>query len=98
MVLPEGPSFFSKTDTDMDIRDDFRGTEGQVPVLRHNDQEWTPIQSMLYRGAVGAGFREDPDMNGPESSGVSTLPLDNSKCISMSAELTHLHPAAIAKT
>ena len=82
----------------MDIRDDFRGTEGPVPVLRRSDQEWTPIQSMLYRGAVAADFREDPDMNGPESSGVSSLPLDNSEGISMSAELTHLHPAAIAKT
>ena len=61
----------------MDIRDDFHGSDGPVPVLRRKDEEWTPIQAALYRAAVAAGFREDPDMNGPESTGVSTLPLNN---------------------
>lgn len=88
-VLP----FFRKMETDMDIRDDFHGSDGPVPVLRRNDAEWTPIQSALYRAAVAEGFQEDPDMNGPESTGVSTLPLNNPDGIRMSAALTHLNPA-----
>ena len=87
-VLP----YFRKMETDMDIRDDFHGTDGPVPVLRRWDGEWTPIQSALYMSAVAAGFREDPDMNGPESTGVSTLPLNNPDGIRMSAALTHLNP------
>ena len=88
-VLP----FFRKMENDMDIKDDFHGSEGPVPVLRRSDEEWTPIQSALYRAAVGAGYREDADMNGPESTGVATLPVNNPGGIRMSAALTHLSQA-----
>ena len=88
-VLP----YFRKLETDMDIRDDFHGSDGPVPILRRNEGEWTPIQSALYRAAVAAGFPEDGDMNGPESTGVATLPLNNPDGIRMSAALTHLSMA-----
>ena len=77
----------------MDIHDDFHGSEGPVPILRRSDEEWTPIQTALYRAAVTAGFPEDGDMNGPESTGVATLPLNNPGGIRMSAALTHLNQA-----
>lgn len=88
-VLP----YFRKMETDMDVRDDFHGSDGPVPVLRRNEEPWTPIQSALYRASVTAGFREDADMNGPESTGVAMLPVNNPDGIRMSAALTHLSQA-----
>ena len=88
-VLP----YFRKMETDLDIRDDFHGSDGPVPVLRRHRGEWPPIQTALYRAAVAAGFPEDGDMNGPESTGVATLPVNNPDGIRMSAALTHLGPA-----
>ena len=88
-VLP----YFRKMETDLDIRDDFHGSEGPVPVLRRADGEWPPIQTALYQASVAAGFREDGDMNGPESTGVATVPVNNPEGIRMSAALTHLNPA-----
>ena len=88
-VLP----YFRKMETDMDIKDDFHGSDGPVPVLRRTNEEWTPIQTALYRAAVAAGFPEDGDMNGPESTGVATLPVNNPDGIRMSAALTHLSQA-----
>ena len=88
-VLP----YFRKMETDLDIRDDFHGSDGPVPVLRRDKGEWTPIQTALYQAAVTAGFREDADMNGPESTGVATLPVNNPEGIRMSAALTHLSQA-----
>ena len=38
-VLP----FFRKLETDMDIRDDFHGTEGPIPVRRFKQSEWLGI-------------------------------------------------------
>ena len=88
-VLP----FFRRMETDADIRDDFHGTEGPVPVLRRREGSWAPIQSAFYQACVAAGHREDPDMNGPDSGGVGVLPMNNPEGIRMSAALTHLSMA-----
>ena len=88
-VLP----YFRKMETDLDVRDDFHGSEGPVPVLRRAAGKWPAIQSALYQASVAVGFREDGDMNGPESTGVATAPVNNPEGIRMSAALTHLNPA-----
>ncbi|MDA0735359.1 MAG: mycofactocin system GMC family oxidoreductase MftG [Chloroflexi bacterium] len=88
-VLP----YFRKMETDMDIRDDFHGTQGPVPVLRRQNSEWAPIQAALYRACVAAGHPEDPDFNGPDTGGVGALPMNNPDGIRMSTALTHLDSA-----
>ena len=88
-VLP----YFRKMETDLDIRDDFHGSDGPVPILRRHRGEWAPIQTAFYQACVAAGYPEDPDMNGPESTGVATLPMNNPDGIRMSAALTHLNPS-----
>jgi choline dehydrogenase len=87
-VLP----YFRRMETDLDIRDDFHGTEGPVPVLRRHNEDWTPIQLAFYQACVALGYPQDPDMNGPESAGVGVLPMNNPNGIRMSAALTHLNP------
>lgn len=88
-VLP----YFRKMETDMDIHDDFHGTDGPIPVQRHLDGERAPIQSAFYEACVARGYRENPDMNGPETGGVSSLPMNNLDGVRMSTALTHLYPS-----
>jgi choline dehydrogenase len=85
-VLP----YFRKLETDTDIRDDFHGTQGPIPVRRHPRESWLPLHAAFYRACVDAGFPEDPDCNHPESGGVGAIPLNNPGGVRMSTALTYL--------
>ena len=54
----------------MDVRDDFHGSDGPVPVRRVPLNEWLPIYEAFHRSALDAGFPYDPDMNNPETTGT----------------------------
>ena len=88
-VLP----FFRKLETDMDVRDDFHGTDGPIPVRRVPRQEWLPVYEAFHRSTLDAGFPYDPDMNNPETSGTGAVPMNNPGNIRMSAALSYLNPA-----
>ena len=60
-VLP----YFRRLETDLDIRDDFHGSDGPVPVLRRNDESALPIQAAFREACTAAGFPQIEDMNGP---------------------------------
>ena len=86
-VLP----YFRKLEADSDIRDDFHGSEGAIPVRRHPREDWLPIQAAFYRACADLGFPEDGDMNHPEATGVGAFPLNNPGGIRMSTALTYLN-------
>ncbi len=88
-VLP----FFRKLETDMDVRDDFHGTEGPIPVRRVPRQEWLPVYEAFHQSTLDEGFPYDPDMNNPETSGTGAVPMNNPGNIRMSAALSYLNPA-----
>ena len=87
-VLP----YFRKVESDMDVRDDFHGSDGPIPVRRHKPEAWRPIHSAFNRACIAAGFPQHPDMNHPDSEGVSPTPLNNPDGIRMNTALTHLDP------
>ena len=87
-VLPH----FRKMETDTDIRDDFHGTDGPIPVRRHKPEAWLPHQRAFYQACVAAGFPEDPDMNNPEYGGVAPFPMNNADGIRMSMALCYINP------
>ncbi len=87
-VLP----FFRKLETDMDVRDDFHGTEGPIPVRRVPRQEWLPVYEAFHQSTLDAGFPYDPDMNNPETTGTGAVPMNNPGNIRMSAALSYLNP------
>ena len=87
-ILP----YFRKMETDVDIRDDFHGSEGPIPVRRHKREAWLPFQEAFYHAALAAGHPEDPDMNHPESGGVGPIPMNNPDGIRMSTALTYINP------
>ena len=88
-VLP----YFRKMERDLDIRDDFHGTDGLIPIIRRQEQARPPIQAALYEACKAAGFPEDPDMNGPNSEGIGAIPMNNLDGIRLSTAITHLNPA-----
>jgi len=87
-VLPH----FRNMETDMDIRDDFHGTNGPIPVRRFPRSEWLPFQHAFYNASVDAGYPEDEDMNNPDSMGVGPIPMNNPEGVRMSTALTYLNP------
>ena len=87
-VLP----FFRKLETDMDVRDDFHGSEGPIPVRRVPRQEWLPVFEAFHQSTLAAGYPYDPDMNNPETTGTGAVPMNNPGNIRMSAALSYLNP------
>ena len=87
-VLP----YLRKLETDTDIRDDFHGSDGPIPVRRFGREEWLPFQRAFYQATRDAGHPDDPDMNHPESGGVGPIPMNNPNGVRMSTGLTYINP------
>jgi choline dehydrogenase len=83
--------YFRKSETDLDIRDEFHGSDGSIPVRRHRREHWVPFQAAFYEACRDAGIPDDPDLNHPTSGGVGAFPLNNPDGIRMSTALTYLH-------
>ncbi len=84
--------FFRKLETDLNVKDDFHGTDGPIPVWRLGREEWMPVNEAFHQATVAAGFPEDPDMNNPDSTGTGAIPMNNPGGIRMSAALAYLNP------
>ena len=84
--------YFRKTETDTDIKDDFHGSDGPIPVRRHARDTWLQAQVAFYQACRDDGYPHDPDMNHPESWGVGPIPMNNPNGVRMSTSLTYLNP------
>ena len=87
-VLP----YFRKAETDLDIKDDFHGTDGPLPISRKAGETWPVIQSAFHTACLQNGFDTTDDMNGVEPTGVGVVPMNNQKGVRMSTAITHLAP------
>ena len=87
-VLP----YFRKAEHDLDIRDDFHGTDGPILIVRRENEPWPLIQRAFHTACVQAGYPTAADMNGPNPSGIGAIPMNNQNGIRMSTNLTHLTP------
>ena len=87
-VLP----YFRKSEHDLDIRDDFHGTDGPMPVRRRQSGTWADIQKAFHAACLEAGYGTVEDTNGPNPSGVGVWPSNNLDGWRMSAAITHLNP------
>ena len=87
-VLP----FFRKLETDTDIRDDFHGFDGPIPVRRHKREAWLPLQEAFHEACLDGGYAEVYDHNHPDSTGVGPFPMNNPNGVRMSTALTYVNP------
>ncbi len=88
-VLP----YFRNMETDRDIRDDFHGSDGPIPVRRHKRETWVPLQGAFHHACTALGFPDDQDMNHPESTGVGPMPMNNVDGVRMSMALNYIDPS-----
>ncbi len=88
-VLP----FFVKLESDRDIRDEYHGSSGPIPVRRVQPNDWSPITKAFVAACRQAGFPDDPDANGPKSIGVGSLPVNNVDGVRFNVALGYLDPA-----
>ena len=88
-VLP----YFRKLERDLDIQDDYHGTEGPMPVRRRQSGTWPTVQEAFHNACLQAGFGVTQDTNGPNPSGIGVSPTNNLDGVRMSAAITHLNPA-----
>ena len=87
-VLP----FFRKYERDLDIRDDFHGTDGPIPVRRRQTGEWPDIQKAFHLACLDAGYHVVEDTNGASPAGVGVWPSNNVDGLRISAAVSHLAP------
>ena len=87
-VLP----YFRQLEHDLDIQDDFHGTEGPMPVRRGRSGPWSDIQKAFHAACLQAGFSATEDANGPNPSGIGVTPTNNLDGMRMSTAVTHLNP------
>ena len=87
-VLP----YFRKMERDVDIQDDFHGSDGPIPVRRHKRQTWLPFQAAAYQAIVDEGFPQHPDVNHPEYTGLAPRVENNVDGLRMSTASTYIDP------
>ena len=88
-VLP----YYRRAETDLDIQDDFHGTEGPIPIVRRENEEWPQVQRAFYEACMERGYPPNHDLNGPNSSGIGAIPMNNRHGLRMSTNITHLTPS-----
>jgi len=86
-VLP----FFRKCERDLDIQDDFHGTDGPMPVRRRQSEPVADIQKAFLAACLASGYGVVEDTNGPNPTGVGVWPSNNLDGWRMSAAITHLN-------
>ena len=57
--------YFRKQETDMDIKDDFHGFDGPIPVRRHKRETWLPAQVAFLPGLPGQRLPRRPGHESP---------------------------------
>ena len=87
-VLP----YYRKAETDLDIQDDFHGSDGPLPIVRRENEEWPMVQKAFYDACMERGYPPNHDLNGPNSSGIGAIPMNNRNGVRMSTAITHLNP------
>ena len=87
-VLP----YFRKLERDLDIRGDFHGSDGPVPVKRFPREELQAYHGAFLQAALDHGFPHTEDHNGPQEWGVGPAPLNNVGGVRMSTALGYINP------
>ena len=87
-VLP----FYRKMERDLDIQDDFHGTDGPMPVRRRQSGAWPAIQKAFHDTCAAEGYGVTDDVNGPNPAGVGIAPTNNIGGVRVSAAMAYLNP------
>ncbi len=88
-VLP----YFCKLETDLDFGDrTYHGADGPLPVYRAPLDQWGPIDQALRASALDLGYPWSDDVNAPDSTGVTTYPINSIDGVRVSTNDAYLDP------
>ncbi len=88
-VLP----YFCKLETDLDFGDrPYHGADGPLPVYRAPLDRWGPVDKALRAAALGLGYPWTDDVNAPDSTGVTTYPINSIDGARVSTNDAYLDP------
>jgi choline dehydrogenase len=88
-VLP----YFCKLETDLDFGDlPYHGADGPLPVYRAPLDRWGPIDKALRASALELGYAWSDDVNAPDSTGVTTYPINSIDGVRVSTNDAYLDP------
>jgi choline dehydrogenase len=88
---------FKRLENDLDIRNEWHGNEGPIPLRRHPRSELVPWQGAFFDGALALGFPETKDHNDPLAKGVGPHAMNKIAGRRMNAALCYLTPAVRAR-
>ena len=84
--------YFRKLETDTDVQDDFHGSDGPVPVVRHKPENWLPLQHAFKASCLDQGYAEIYDHNNPDATGFGPFPMNNPNGVRMSTAISYINP------
>ena len=84
--------YYRKMERDLDIQDDFHGTDGPMPVRRRQSGAWPAIQKSFYDACLAQGYGATDDVNGPNPAGVGVSPTNNIGGVRVSSAMAYLNP------
>ena len=84
--------YFRKLETDTDVQDDFHGSDGPVPVVRHKPENWLPLQHAFKASCLDQGYAAIYAHNNPDATGFGPFPMNNPNGVRMSTALSYINP------
>ena len=84
--------YYRKMETDADIKDDFHGTDGPMPVRRRTKGLDRGLQYAFHSAIIAAGHPEVRDTNGPSPAGIGVRPTNNVNGVRVSPAIAYLNP------
>jgi choline dehydrogenase len=88
---------FKRLETDLDIRNDWHGASGPIPIRRYRDDELVPLQKASLEAFAELGYPYCPDHNDPATTGWGPHPMNKIDGRRISTALAYL-PEARSRT
>ncbi|MCU0657808.1 MAG: GMC family oxidoreductase N-terminal domain-containing protein [Polyangiaceae bacterium] len=67
---------FKRLETDLDVKDEWHGQDGPIPIRRHPLRELTPWHGAFLEACERAGYPRCDDHNHPQARGYGPLPMN----------------------
>lgn len=88
---------FKRLENDLDIRNEWHGQDGPVPLRRHTPEELVPWQRAFMEAARELGFPRCDDHNAPDARGYGPHAMNKIDGVRMSAARCYLTPSVRAR-
>ncbi|MCF2527371.1 GMC family oxidoreductase [Yinghuangia soli] len=86
--------YLNRIERDLDFgAADYHGDAGPIPIVRHPEADWSPLQHGFVTGCVGAGLEFCADHSRPGSTGAGPIPMNRRGTERVSNAAAYLAPA-----